>query len=227
MCTREVLPTPDCGGTIERMFLQGSLLAMGEIAVDPAVPIRRVALDDTSWVDEAPNWIAGADGLFHELIEWSTWTQRRGVAMYDRLVDEPRLTSWWCAESGVPEVLPILSEIRAALTERYDVAFDSIGCNLYRNGADSVAWHGDRHRSHVIDPIVAIVSVGEPRPFKLRPRGGGASRTWELGRGDLLVMGGACQHDWEHSVPKVRVAGPRMSITFRHGARFGAESGVS
>jgi alkylated DNA repair dioxygenase AlkB len=82
-----------------------------------------------------------------------------------------------------------------------------------------VAWHGDRHRLTVDDPVVAIVSVGEPRPFRLRPRGGGPSRSFDLGHGDLFVMGGACQHDWEHSVPKVRQAGPRISITYRHGAR--------
>ena len=69
------------------------------------------------------------------------------------------------------------------------------------------------------DPVVATVSVGAPRPFRLRPRGGGRSHSFDLGRGDLLVMGGSCQHDWEHTVPKVRAAGPRISITFRHGAR--------
>ena len=94
--------------------------------------------------------------------------------------------------------------------------FDSIGCNYYRTGADSVAWHADRIRFYQEDPIVAIVSVGAPRPFLLRPRGGGRSRSFLLGQGDLLVMGGACQHDWEHTVPKVASAGPRISITYRH-----------
>ena len=69
------------------------------------------------------------------------------------------------------------------------------------------------------NPVVAIVSVGAARPLRVRPRGGGAALSFDLGRGDLFVMGGACQHDWEHSVPKVRHAEPRISITYRHGAR--------
>ena len=140
--------------------------------------------------------------------------------MYQRRLPEPRLTSWWVPDHG-PEALPVLGEIRTILSARYGEAFDSIGYNCYRDGTDSVAWHGDRHRETVDDPIVVIVSVGAPRPLRLRPRGGGKGRalSFDLGRGDLFVMGGACQHDWEHSVPKVRRAEPRISITYRHGAR--------
>ena len=98
----------------------------------------------------------------------------------------------------------------------YARPFDSIGFNLYRDGHDSVAWHSDRERYELEDPTVAIVSTGQPRPFHVRPRGGGASRSWQLGHGDLFVMGGSCQHDWEHCVPKVAAAGPRLSIMFRH-----------
>jgi alkylated DNA repair dioxygenase AlkB len=101
------------------------------------------------------------------------------------------------------------------LSVRYGVSFDSIGTNYYRDGQDSVAWHGDRVR-HLADPIVAIVSVGAPRPFLLRSRRGGSSLAFALGQGDLLVMGGECQHRWEHCVPKVAAAGPRISITYRH-----------
>jgi alkylated DNA repair dioxygenase AlkB len=109
--------------------------------------------------------------------------------------------------------------MRRVLSHRYGESFDSIGFNCYRRGDDSVAWHGDRHRKTVIDPVVAIVSVGAPRPFRLRPRGGGRSISFDLGIGDLLVMGGACQHAWQHCVPKVRHAQPRISITYRHGER--------
>ena len=138
------------------------------------------------------------------------------IAMFDQIVDEPRLVHWWSADSDHDEPLPVLAEMRGALSERYGRDFDSIGFNLYRDGRDSVAWHGDRHRHHVTDPVVAIVSVGARRPLRIRPRGGGPSFGWDLGRGDLFVMGGACQHDWEHCVPKRRAAQPRMSITFRH-----------
>jgi alkylated DNA repair dioxygenase AlkB len=201
------------------MFLQSSLWAVGEPAIDGVAAIEHIELDARTWIDHAPGWLLGSDTVFESLRGELPWRQRCGVPMYDRLVDEPRLTSWWHSDAGCPEPLPVLGDLRRELSARYAVEFDSIGFNLYRDGADSVAWHGDRHRHHVVDPVVAIVSVGEPRPLRLRRRGGGASRSWDLGRGDLFVMGGACQHDWEHCVPKVRVAGPRLSITYRHDAR--------
>ena len=103
------------------------------------------------------------------------------------------------------------------LSARYGVRFDSIGCNLYRGGGDSVAWHRDKIPREIEDPIVALVSLGEPRRFRLRPYGGGRSHAFVLGRGDLLVTGGRTQRQWEHSVPKVAAAGPRISVAFRHG----------
>ena len=133
---------------------------------------------------------------------------------------EPRLTSWWGAESGKPLEPPILERMRQALSDRYGVEFDSMGLNLYRDGRDSVAWHGDRIAREIAEPLVAIVSVGEPRRFLLRPKAKGAglgTRRLMLGRGELLVTGGTTQRAWEHSVPKVASAGPRMSLTFRHG----------
>jgi alkylated DNA repair dioxygenase AlkB len=181
----------------------------------------RIDLDGTSWVEFVPGWLQGADAVFDELVATLPLRQRTGVAMYDRLIDEPRLSAWWSAECGRAEPSAILHDMRLVLAERYAEPFDSIGFNLYRTGDDSVAWHGDRHRHVVTNPVIAIVSTGAPRPLKLRPRrdqgGSRPSRSWALGNGDLFVMGGACQHDWEHTVPKVRsVAGPRLSITFRH-----------
>ncbi len=204
---------------IERMFLQGSLLDIAEPTIGSCVDLQRLHLDERSWIDAASHWMDGADVLFDRLVADRDWQQRRNVVMFDRLVDEPRLVSFWRTEDESATPLPpAVACARCALSEHYGVDFDSVGVNFYRDGDDSVAWHGDRHRHTVDDPIVAIVSVGAARPFKLRPRGGGPSRSWNLGRGDLLVMGGACQHDWEHCVPKVASAGPRISITFRHGA---------
>ena len=204
------------------MFLQGSLFGVCEPDVDTRfLETRRVDLDEHSWIDYTPGWLNGADTVFNELLDKLELRQRTGIAMYDSVVSEPRLTASWHADeypAGGPT--QILDDVRQTLTERYHRPFDSIGFNLYRNGADSVAWHGDRHRKHVTDPVVAIMSVGESRPLKVRPLGGGQSRSWDLGRGDLFVMGGACQHDWEQCVPKVRRGiGPRMSITFRHDTR--------
>ena len=137
--------------------------------------------------------------------------------MYDKEVVEPRLTSSWNLASGQPLQPPILEEIRVLLTERYGRKFDSVGFNLYRDGRDSVAWHADRLPKQVDTPIVVLVSLGEPRRFLLKPRTGGTSRAFFLGEGDLLVTGGNTQRTWLHAVPKVKQAGPRISIAYRHG----------
>ena len=203
---------------IEQVFYQGTLFGtLTPPAFDASfAEASRLPLDDTTWVELVPGWLRGADQVFDELVATLPFRQRTGVRMYDRLVDEPRLTAWWRHERGQPEPLPLLREMRLLLADRYVEPFDSIGFNLYRDGGDSVAWHGDRHRHVVTNPVIAIVSVGAPRPFRLRPRGGGQSLSWSLGNGDLFVMGGACQHLWEHTVPKVRLTtGPRLSITFR------------
>lgn len=136
--------------------------------------------------------------------------------MYGELVTQPRLTAPWKVED-VPDELALLRDMAAVLSERYGVDFTSVGCNLYRTGEDSVAWHGDRVARELPEATIAIVSVGHRRPFKLRPKRGGPSLGFRLGRGDLMVMGGSCQRTWDHAVPKVaRIDGPRISITFRH-----------
>jgi alkylated DNA repair dioxygenase AlkB len=194
---------------------QASLFGTGEPAVDDSFAgLERRVLDECCWVDHAPSWLAGADDVFSMLLEAVEWRQRT-VTMYERRLPEPRLTSWWSEKLG-DEPLPVLGAARRALGARYRVHFDTIGFNWYRDGSDSVAWHGDRRGPRLPEANVAILSVGSPRPFRLRPRHGGRSLGYELGAGDLLVMGGACQHHWEHCVPKLRAAGPRMSVTFRH-----------
>lgn len=178
--------------------------------------VDRVQLDPTAWVDYAPAWVTGSDELFAEILEGRGWKQRERH-MYDKKVREPRLTSPWPARSGERLDPPIVEEMRVALSDRYAIEFDSVGFNLYRDGNDSVAWHGDKIRKEIEDPIVVLVSLGEPRRFLLRPKGGGRSHPFLLGRGDLLVTGGKTQRTWEHSVPKVAKAGPRISLAFRHG----------
>jgi alkylated DNA repair dioxygenase AlkB len=211
---------------IERVFAvdagevvwQASLFGLDAPAVDASFPgLQRRWLDDECWVDHAPRWLAGSDQVFAELVARVAWRQRV-VPMYDRMVDEPRLTWWWSEAEGGPLPLAVLGHAARVLSAGYGCAFDSVGLNFYRDGRDSVAWHGDRVGRSQCQPIVAIVSVGAPRPFLLRPRGGGHALTYLLGGGDLFVMGGAIQHQWEHTVPKVAVAGPRISITYRHGA---------
>jgi alkylated DNA repair dioxygenase AlkB len=95
------------------------------------------------------------------------------------------------------------------------VRFGSVGLNYYRDGNDSVAWHADRELRELDETLIAIVTLGSRRPFLLRPKGGGKSINIAPGSGDLLVMGGRCQMNWEHNVPKVRHAGPRISCSWR------------
>ena len=194
--------------------MQGSLFGSGEPALDVLRP-DRVDLDQRSWIDHQPVWLAGAATLFSALFDCCEWRQRTHIPMYERLVDEPRLVA--SAPIDGPDTPAVLIDAGRRLGGHYGVEFDSLSFNLYRTGADSVAWHGDRHRHTVRHPLVAIISLGAPRPFAVRPRGGGAARQWAAGGGELLVMGGACQHDWEHAVPKVAHAGPRISVMFRHG----------
>jgi alkylated DNA repair dioxygenase AlkB len=176
---------------------------------------RRIHLDETSWLDVTPAWVRGSDVLFERLLRRCRWSQRSRW-MYDRRVVEPRLTSPWNRGSGEP-LDPVLESMRLALSERYGVVFDSVGLNLYRDGRDGVAWHRDKIRREIADPVVPLVSLGEPRRLLFRPRGGGRSHAFPLGRGDLLVTGGTTQRAWEHAVPKVACAGPRISIAFRYG----------
>ena len=196
---------------------QPSLLDSAEAAIDHSfADLQRIHLDPESWVEYAPGWVHGSDTLFGQVLEERNWGQR-SRRMYDNKVREPRLTAPWNARSGEPLQPPILEEMRQVLSERYGVEFDSVGFNLYRDGQDSVAWHGDRIKKEIEEPIVALVSLGYPRRFLLRPKGGGKSTAFMLGRGDLLVTGGKTQRTWDHSVPKVAQAGPRISLAFRHG----------
>ncbi len=190
--------------------------ARGAAEIDPGLAsLTRHHLDDASWVDHAPGWVVAADTLFAELAELRPWGQRTR-RMFDRHVLEPRLTSSWSSADG-PLQPALVEQMRSVLGARYGVNFDSVGFNLYRDGRDSVAWHGDRIAREITEPVVALVSLGDARAFFLRPKGGGPSRRFSLGGGDLLVTGGRAQRDWQHSVPKVAFAGPRISIAFRHG----------
>jgi alkylated DNA repair dioxygenase AlkB len=161
--------------------------------------------------------VPGSDDVFATLVAEVPWRAERRQ-MYDRLVDVPRLVYTYMIGEELPH--PVLAEARDALTEHYQPElgepFRTAGCCYYRDGRDSVAWHGDRiGRGNTHDTMVAIVSVGDPRKLALRPRGGGESIAIEMGHGDLLVMGGSCQRTWEHAVPKVATAGPRISVQFR------------
>jgi alkylated DNA repair dioxygenase AlkB len=199
------------------MDFQGTLFAAPATQTPRCDAIDRTTLSHGAWIDVARAWLPDADDVFDTLRHAVPWRAERRQ-MYDRMVDVPRLVHTYLAEDALPH--PTLDVARDALSEHYlpelGERFRTAGCCYYRDGNDSVAWHGDRigrGRSH--DTMVAIVSLGDPRRLALRPLGGGASISVEMGHGDLLVMGGSCQRTWEHAVPKVAAAGPRMSVQFR------------
>jgi alkylated DNA repair dioxygenase AlkB len=198
--------------------LQRSLFDAPAVSFDSGFrSLERIWLDGTAWVDFQRGWVAGPDALFEQILIARDWAQRTRT-IHDQSMIEPRLTAPWSLRAGAPLEPAVLEEIRRALSARYAVVFDSVGFNLYRDGQDSVAWHRDLISHDVVDPVVALVSVGERRTFLLRPRGGGKSVRFQLGAGDLLVTGGSTQRAWEHTVPKVARAGPRISLAYRHGA---------
>ncbi|MFI8961604.1 alpha-ketoglutarate-dependent dioxygenase AlkB [Streptomyces sp. NPDC053493] len=200
--------------------LQGSLFDQGaDIGCGPLDGIRRTRLGDGAWVDHLPGWLHGADALFEELAATVPW-QAEERKMYDNVVAVPRLLAYY--REGAPLPHPALTEARDALGAHYAAElgepFATAGLCLYRDGRDSVAWHGDRTgRSATHDTMVAILALGDPRDLAFRPRGGGpVALRLPSGHGDLLVMGGSCQRTWEHAVPKTtRAVGPRISVQFR------------
>ncbi|MCV7170210.1 alpha-ketoglutarate-dependent dioxygenase AlkB [Mycobacterium manitobense] len=180
---------------------------------------ERRQLGNGAWLDVRSGWLTDADTLFEELRDAVPWRAERRQ-MYDRVLDVPRLVSFHNLLDG-PVPHPRLKQLRRRLNDTYGgelgEPFTTAGLCLYRDGNDSVAWHGDTiGRSSSQDTMVAIVGLGATRVFALRPRGGGRSLRLHHHHGDLLVMGGSCQRTWEHAVPKTtRPTGPRISIQFR------------
>lgn len=211
---------------------QASIFGTGAPGLGDLREVRRTQLGRGAWIDTLPGWLSGADDLYEELAARVPWRaeQRR---MYDNVVAVPRLLAHYGPHDPLPA--PVLDEARARLGTHYAAElgepFVSAGLCFYRDGRDSVAWHGDRFgRGDTQDTMVAIVSLGAPRPLLLRPRGGGGGgggrgdggRGGEgtvrqpLGHGDLIVMGGSCQRTWDHAIPKTRGAvGGRISVQFR------------
>jgi alkylated DNA repair dioxygenase AlkB len=197
--------------------------SMWDLAEAPALTplagrVARRELAGGAWVDHLSGWVTGSGQILDVLLGDIGWRADRRQ-MYDREVAVPRLLRWYGGAERLPH--PLLSAAREALNAHYGPElgerFVSAGMCLYRDGRDSVAWHGDRiGRGRSEDTMVAIVSFGSPRPLLLRPAGGGASLRFPLGHGDLVVMGGSCQRTWEHCIPKTsKPVGPRVSVQFR------------
>jgi alkylated DNA repair dioxygenase AlkB len=203
--------------------VQTSLFDLGEgptqFALGPlGGMVTRQVLGRGAWVDLLPGWLSGADALFDDLLAQVPWRAERRQ-MYERVVDVPRLVCFYGEEDPLPhaDLVTAREYLNAHYQSELGERFATAGLCLYRDGRDSVAWHGDTiGRGRAEDTMVAIVSLGSPRTFRLRPRGGGATIAHQLGHGDLIVMGGSCQRTWEHSIPKTaRPVGPRISVQFR------------
>lgn len=195
---------------LDGLIWQPSLPGLDEPTdeLDQVQPSRRL-LGRGAWVDTWPGAVKASEALFDEILGLAPWSSHERP-MYDRMVREPRLTTrrW----DNPPQ---LISRMGKALTGRYGCDLGVISANLYRNGDDSVAWHGDRVGRVRSETVVVILSLGAPRKFLMRPKGGGPSVRFIPVAGDLLVMGGTCQRTWEHTVPKCASAGPRISVMFR------------
>lgn len=173
--------------------------------------ITRIELDDDAWAEYLPGFLLGEAQVFEWLRSRVRWRQERRV-MYDRTVQVPRLYATLPEDGPVPA---ILHAARGLFGQRYGEDLPRVSVGYYRDGRDSVAWHGDYVARNMDRALVATISLGAPRPFWLRSRATGQKHGWSLGFGDLFVMGGSCQRTWEHAVPKQKHAAPRISVMFR------------
>ena len=192
------------------MLRQLDLFATGAPSFDAGFStLSRTELSAGAWIDHAPGWVRGHDALFEALEQGLPW-RRETMKMYDKTVDVPRLLA-----SVDLAAQPLLEQMRAAISGRYGESFVYVTAALYRNGSDSVAFHGVTTARDMKEALVATVSLGAPRRFMLRPTEGGPSIAFQLGRGDLVIMGGTCQRTWRHGIPKVANADPRIAVMFR------------
>src|SRR3954468_16138393 len=180
--------------------------------------VTRHELSRGAWVDHLPGWVEGSDHVLEVLLGDIGWRADRRQ-MYEREVAVSRLLRWYDGGETLPPPKPPAPrrDLNGYYGPELGEPFVTAGMCLYRDGRDSVAWHGDRiGRGRSDDTMVAIVSFGSSRPLLFRPVGGGGSRRFSLGHGDLVVMGGSCQRTWEHYIPKTaKPVGPRVSVQFR------------
>src|SRR6266496_1303394 len=168
------------------VLVQESLL---DVCDEPALgalggSVRRTSLTRGAWVDLRRSWLTGSGEVFGRLVAAVPWRAEKRH-MYDKVVAVPRLLCFYGEDAALPD--PALTAARQALNAHYGPElgepFRTAGLCLYRDGRDSVAWHGDTiGRGKTEDTMVAIISLGTPRALMLRPRGGGNALRHELGR---------------------------------------------
>ena len=183
------------------------------VAVDQAfATAKRIKLDDTSWVDYVQGWLAGDGELMEALMKQASWEQRSRW-MYTRMVTEPRLTAEYPVIADAP--LPVLHYLTEVLSAHYERPYARLWMNWYRDNDDGTGWHVDRPQNQLAETVIPVLSLGATRRFLIRPEDSGPSTTIVTHGGDLVVMGGRCQKDYQHSVPKQkRPAAARLSLNF-------------
>jgi alkylated DNA repair dioxygenase AlkB len=199
-----------------------------EIRIDPGAKVERLQLDEGSWVDVSRGWLAGADALFEHLLAGVAWQTSR-LFRYDHWVEERRLGAMWRRGSPLPHAA--LAQVHKTLERTYGAQFNGFGLMQYRNGQDGQAFHRDTDMRWLDETVIGILTLGARRPWLLRPRTSrydlteskGATHDLQPGPGDLIVMGGRCQADWEHSVAYLggRPVGVRISLQWRYAKRQG------
>jgi alkylated DNA repair dioxygenase AlkB len=172
----------------------------------------RIQLDETSWVDHVQGWLAGDGELMETLMEQAAWEQRSRW-MYTRMVAEPRLTAEHPVSAAAPQ--PVLGYLAGVLSAHYGRPYTRLWMNWYRDNNDGTGWHAGRPANRLDETVIPVLSLGATRRFLIRPLGGGPSKTIVTHGGDLVVMGGRCQKDYQHSVPKQKQpADARLSLNF-------------
>jgi alkylated DNA repair dioxygenase AlkB len=201
---------PDTHGPGDQL----NLFDTGTVAVDESFSTaRRIWLDGTSWIEFVPGWLQGSDAMFTSLRAAVPWEQRQRW-MYTKSVTEPRLTAEYPDVADTPE--SFLPTVARALSMRYQVAYRRVWMNLYRDHRDGTSWHADRLAKQEREAVIPVLSLGASRRFLIRPLSGGHSTVLTPAGGDLVVMGGRCQRDWQHAVPKQKTpAGARISLNFQ------------
>lgn len=168
-----------------------------------------------------------SDYYYHVLLRQTIWREYE-MPMYDRTVTAPRMIAWFEDKSNIgadfstPELTKDLQVIRQRVEAEINLKFNAVLLNLYRNGRDSVAWHSDKTDKSGINPIIASVTFGETRLFRLRHKTRKDIPQVEipLHHGSFLLMAGTTNSFWEHQVPKTaKDVLPRINLTFRRVSR--------
>jgi alkylated DNA repair dioxygenase AlkB len=201
--------------------------------LEPAEPNSRFSLTAVPLIDGEVHFIADfltrsqSDSYFSKLLDLVAWKQHV-IRICGREINSPRLSAWYgdpgahYRYSGLSlepcAWLPIILELKTRTEAAFDASFNSVLLNLYRDGSDSMGWHSDDEPELGERPVIASLSLGATRRFRLRHRRRKdlAPVAIDVESGSLLIMAGDTQRFWKHQVPKTkRATGPRINLTFR------------